>query len=89
MLNDIKVTSDDESVMITFIFEKDESMIKIPKKLAYKFADDLYTELYDEPSYSELEDKVYKLEALVEALEETVDYYRELDERYDYYHRLK
>ncbi|SDG62101.1 hypothetical protein SAMN04244560_02656 [Thermoanaerobacter thermohydrosulfuricus] len=89
MLNKIKVTSDDKSVIIIFIFEREESMIKIPKELAYKLADDLYKELYDEPSYSELEDKVYKLEALVEALEETVDYYRELDERYDYYHRLK
>jgi len=82
MLNKIKVTSDDKSVIIIFIFEREESMIKIPKELAYKLADDLYKELYDEPSYSELEDKVYKLE-------ETVDYYRELDERYDYYHRLK
>lgn len=89
MLSEIKVASDDKSIIVTFIFEENESMIKIPKELAYKFADDLYKELYDEPSYSELEDRVYKLEALVEALEETVDYYRELDERYDYYHRLK
>lgn len=89
MENEIKVISDDKSVIITFLFKGYESIIKIPKELAYKFADDLYAELYDEPTYGELEDRVYKLEALVEALEETVNYYRELDERYDYYHRLK
>jgi len=85
MLNKIKVFSDDKSVII----ERDELTIKIPKDQAYKLVDDLYKELYDEPSYSELEDKVYKLEALVEALEETLDYYRELDETYDFYHRYK
>jgi hypothetical protein len=85
MLNKIKVFSDDKNVII----EREELTIEIPKELAYKLADDLYKELYDEPSYSELEDKVYKLEAQVEALEETLDYYRELDEIYDFYHRYK
>jgi hypothetical protein len=46
-------------------------------KLIYKFADWLYEKLYDEPTYRELEDKVFALESENDELKEDVKYWRE------------
>ena len=48
------------------------------EKLIYKFADWLFKKLYDEPTYNELETKVYRLERENEELKEQVEYYEEV-----------
>ena len=74
MLKGIEVNAGDNDVSITFISDIEKLVINIPKELAYKFADGLYKELYDEPSYKELEDRVYSLENVIEELEDRLEY---------------
>lgn len=55
-------------------------MKKIKRYLSnklYEFAEWFFKKLYDEPTYEELETKVYRLEREIDELEEEVDYYKE------------
>lgn len=58
-------------------------MKDIFNKYLYKFAEWFFKKLYDEPTYEELQDKIYKLELKIEDLEDDLDYYKNINNRFE------